>query len=181
MNLQITLLIISVLLIIMLVLLVWVIRLGLNKRIIIKPLEATSPIINQPQQIHKPKYANSKLSKAEKEHYLRKVIKAMEVDKIYRQSDLTIKHLASELVIPKYVLSQVINELLDSGFLDFVNRYRVEEAKEKLQDQTLEMVSILAIGKKVGFKAKSTFYAVFKKHTDQTPAAFRKAALKNVY
>ena len=181
MNLQVTLIIMSTLLVIMLVLFVWVIRLALNKKLVIESPRATSSFIKEPQSVTKPKYANSKLPNAEKKRYLKKILAALEEEKVYEQPDLTIKKLANQLEIPKYYLSQIINEQLGISFLDLINRYRVNAAKEKLQEERLEKVSILSIGKEVGFKAKSTFYAVFKKHTSQTPAAFRKAKLKQGY
>ena len=161
----------------MLGLLIWVIRITLNKKIGLQPLRE-SPHYSNPA---KPKYAHSKLQNEQKKQLLKKIINIMEVEKIYRQPDLTINGLAIELAIPKHYISQIINEQLDSGFLDFVNRYRVEEAKEKLQDVAYQSLSILAIGQQVGFKAKSTFYAAFKKYTKHTPAAFRRATLKRIY
>jgi len=172
MNLQITLTIIGVLLAIMLGLLIWVIRIALTKKIEVQPPQAT-PNFSNPAR---PKYAHSKLQNEEKKYLLKKIINIMEVERIYRQPDLTIKALAIELAIPKHYLSQIINEELGSGFLDFINRYRVAEAKEKLRNSELKDLSMLSIGLLVGFKAKSTFYAAFKKYTNQTPAAFRKVA-----
>ena len=69
----------------------------------------------------KPKYAHSKLQNEQKKHLLKKIIDIMEIEKIYRQPDLTINGLAIELAIPKHYISQIINEQLDSGFLDFNN------------------------------------------------------------
>ena len=69
----------------------------------------------------KPKYAHSKLQNEQKKQLLKKIINIMEVEKIYRQPDLTINGLAIELAIPKHYISQIINEQLDSGFLDFNN------------------------------------------------------------
>ena len=173
---QITLIIIGILLAIMLGLLIWVIRITFYKKLLVQPppkaLYYSNPI--------KPKYANSKLQNGEKQLLLKKIIDIMEVEKIYRQSDLTIQQLASEIAVPKHYISQIINEQLDSGFIDFVNRYRVEEAKEKLQEEHLKGLSILVIGQQVGFHAKSTFYTAFKKYTNSTPAAFRKATLKSI-
>ena len=74
-------------------------------------------------------------------------------------------------------MAQVVNEQLSQNFLDFVNRYRVDEAKRRLLDPSLKHLSILAIAEDVGFNSKSSFNAVFKKNTNLTPSEYRRAAL----
>ncbi|MBL8172151.1 MAG: AraC family transcriptional regulator, partial [Acidobacteria bacterium] len=59
------------------------------------------------------------------------------------------------------------------SFTDLINAYRVEDAKRRLLDPTWKHYSILAIAEEAGFSSKSTFNAVFKKHTGQTPSEFR--------
>ena len=70
-------------------------------------------------------------------------------------------------------LSQTINELLGQSFSDFVNSYRIEEAKRKLVDPACKHLSVLGIAEEVGFNSKSSFNSVFKKHTAMTPSEFR--------
>ena len=185
MTLQITLIFIGVLLAIMIGLLIWVVRITIDRSLFVKPEKTTSLGRNQDQQSNytnpvKLKYANSKLKPAVKEVYVKKILEALELHKVYRQSDLTIKRFAQEIGLPKHHLSQIINEQLGTNFLDLINRYRVEDAKAKLQADSLDALSILAIGQQVGFHAKSTFYAAFKKYTNQTPSAFRKAGKRKM-
>jgi len=184
MNLQITLILIGILLTILLGLLIWIIRLVFDKKTL-ENTQQSSPFHTQDKESlnsidPKPKYAHSRLQNTEKEQLLKKIIAVMEVEKVYQKSDLTISELAKQLDIPKHHLSQIINEQLGGGFIDFVNRYRVQAAKEQLQNPVLKDQSILTIGQQVGFHAKSTFYAAFKKYTNQTPAAFRKAGKKKL-
>jgi len=179
MTIQFTLILSSLLLLLLLGLIIWLIRIILNRNRLLESQKINLPTVPNQQHAfynnrHKAKYAKSKLPMAEKERCLKKIIAAMEVEKVYRKADLNITELALQLEIPKHHLSQIINEQLDTGFIDFVNRYRIEEAKEKLQDTRLQTVSNMAIGEQGGFKAKSTFYSVFKKYTNQTPAAFRR-------
>jgi len=101
----------------------------------------------------------------------------MQEEKPYRNSDLTIKELAEKVGIAGYMLSQLINDELDQNFFDFVNRYRIEEAKEKLSDPHNENLTILSIAYDVGFNSKSVFNTAFKKYEDTTPSQFRKASL----
>ena len=79
------------------------------------------------------------------------------------------------LISPKHYLSQIINEKLNCNFLDFINGYRIDDAKDKLLDENYEHFTILAIAYEVGFNSKSAFYTAFKKNTNSTPSQYRKS------
>lgn len=110
------------------------------------------------------------------EKYVGRLLALMEQEKPFRASDLTIKTLAEKLGIPTAQLSALINERLAENFVDFVNRYRIEEAKQLLLDDSKRHYSVLAIGEEVGFSSKSAFNAAFRKYTGKTPSDFRKVA-----
>jgi AraC-like DNA-binding protein len=78
-------------------------------------------------------------------------------------------------MVPNH-LSQVINAELNKSFFDFINEYRIAEAKRRLLDGRFEHYSILAIALEVGFNNKASFNRVFKKHTRMTPSDFVKSA-----
>jgi AraC-like DNA-binding protein len=99
----------------------------------------------------------------------------MEREKPYLDPSLTIKDLANQADIPDYKLSSVINDHFDKNFFEFVNRYRIEEAKQRLQDPDYENFTILAIANDVGFNSKSSFNTAFKRFTQMTPSQFRNA------
>jgi AraC-like DNA-binding protein len=120
------------------------------------------------------KYEKSTLLPQWSDRYLSKLLEAMENEKPYTESDLTIQKLATKLSIPSQHLSQVINERLGQSFTDFINSYRVEEAKRRLLDPNLKHNTILAISEEAGFNSKSSFNAVFKKYTNMTPSEYRK-------
>ena len=73
-----------------------------------------------------------------------------------------------------YHLSQLLNENLNQKFYDFVNGYRVEEAKRALFDPANDHLTILAVALEAGFSSKSAFNAAFKKFAGTTPSDFRK-------
>ena len=102
----------------------------------------------------------------------------MEEDKLYLNSDLTLNDLADFIKISPNYVSQVINEELNQNFFDFVNAYRVEEARKQLTDPAKNHLSVLGIAEESGFKAKSTFNKVFKELTDTTPSQYRKQQQK---
>lgn len=124
------------------------------------------------------KYEKSTLTPERAERYLSRLQHAMEPEKVYTDGNLTLQKLATKLSIPVQHLSQVVNEQLNQNILDFINAHRIEEAKRRLLDPDRKHLSILAIAEDVGFNSKSSFNAVFKKHTSVTPSEFRKAAIR---
>lgn len=101
-----------------------------------------------------------------------KLLQYMDSNKPYLKSDLKISELADSLTVPYYHLSQLINDEFFVNFYDFINKYRVEEAKKLLIEDT-NNYKILAIAYEVGFNSKATFNRVFKKFTDLTPSEFK--------
>ncbi|HEY5774299.1 MAG TPA: helix-turn-helix domain-containing protein [Chitinophagaceae bacterium] len=101
-----------------------------------------------------------------------KLLQYMDSNKPYLKSDLKISELADSLAVPYYQLSQLINDEFLVNFYDFINKYRVEEAKKLLIEDT-KNYKILAIAYEVGFNSKATFNRVFKKFTDLTPSEFK--------
>ena len=63
---------------------------------------------------------------------------------------------------------------MNTSFPDYLNSYRIEEAKSYLKNPEFSKYTIVSIGLEAGFNSKSSFYSVFKKATGQTPATFKK-------
>jgi AraC-like DNA-binding protein len=72
-----------------------------------------------------------------------------------------------------HALSQVINEQFSSNFNDFINSYRVEDAKKMLMDPEGRNFTIASIAYDSGFNTLSAFNVAFKKFTGVTPSQFR--------
>jgi AraC-like DNA-binding protein len=145
-----------------------------SKREVFHALPNQLTIVEMEKEDQKEKYEGSTLDPSQKEDYLQKLIAYVESEKPYLSPELNIIELSDQVKIPVNHLSQVINEKLNVHFLDFINGYRIKEAKEKLADPKLSHFTVLAIAYDIGFNAKSTFYAVFKKHTGMTPSEYRK-------
>jgi len=126
------------------------------------------------KEVERNKYESSSLQDSKKERFIEKLVAYMESDKPYKVSDLTLSALAEQVNIPAHYLSQVINEKMKCPFLDFVNGYRVEEAKRLFKDEKYANYTIMAVAYEAGFNSKTAFYTGFKKHTGMTPSAFRK-------
>jgi AraC-like DNA-binding protein len=98
----------------------------------------------------------------------------MEEEKAYLDPDLTLKKLAQQLKIHYNHLSRIINERFEMSFNNYVNRYRIEEAKKRLADPAERNKNIVEIMYDVGFYSKSTFNTAFKKFTGMSPSEFRR-------
>ena len=99
----------------------------------------------------------------------------MDIEKPYLNADISLPELSERMNIPSHHLSRVINEKLNMNFFDFINQYRVEEVKSRIQDQQYVHLSILGIAFDSGFNTKSAFNRVFKKMTGMTPSEFKRS------
>lgn len=126
----------------------------------------------------KKKYEKSTLTPETANLYFAKLITCMKSEKPYLNSNLTLPELASSMSIPVHHLSQIINERLNQNFFEFINSYRVEEAKKMLVDDVHQNYNILSIGLDAGFNSVSAFNAAFKKLVKMTPSQYRTSNLK---
>lgn len=90
----------------------------------------------------------------------------------YLNPELTLKSLAESVNLQPHGLSQVINENFGQNFYEFINSYRIEEAKRLLKEPKYKDYTLTAIGFEAGFNSKSVFYTAFKKNTGMSPAKF---------
>ena len=91
----------------------------------------------------------------------------------FKNPDLSIATLAEELCINKRTLSELINDHYNVNFSNFINSYRINNAKERLMNQKDQNETILEILYDVGFNSKSSFNTSFKKNTGLTPSEFK--------
>lgn len=121
------------------------------------------------------KYRRSGLDRETSRVFLEELTGHMAANKPYLEGELVLPQLAQQLGISANYLSQVINEQLHVNFYDFVNGYRVEEAKRLMQESGREKINILNVALDSGFNSKSAFYTAFKKATSMTPTEYRKS------
>jgi len=119
------------------------------------------------------KYAKSGLTSAQLGTYKKRLDEIMQSQNEYLRPDLTLPKLAQTIGCSVNILSQVINSGFGTSFFDYLNRYRIEHARELLARSDGQSNAILQIAFTVGFNSNSAFYSAFRKHVGMTPAQYR--------
>ncbi|MCP4274362.1 MAG: helix-turn-helix transcriptional regulator [Gammaproteobacteria bacterium] len=133
---------------------------------------------DQSEQASKPttgKYQKSALSIEISERILKRLNQAMETEKPYLNSNLTLPGLAKSISTSPNYLSQVINEQMQMNFFDYINTYRIETAKLLMTDPPDHISTILDVAMESAFNSKSAFYSAFKKQMNITPSQYKKS------
>ena len=98
-----------------------------------------------------------------------KILHLVEQEKAYQDAELSLVQMAKQLKTNITILSKVINQGFGKNFNDFVNHYRIEAVKEKLQAGEQKTQTLLGIAYDCGFNSKATFNRAFKKATGASP------------
>lgn len=120
-----------------------------------------------------PKYAASRLKPSDCEDIVKKLTACMENEKSYLDPSLSVEDLSKKLNIPAKNLSQALHSGFNKNFYDFVNSYRVDEVKKRIQDIRYQNLTLFAIALDAGFNSKSVFNEAFKKHNGMTPKVYK--------
>jgi AraC-like DNA-binding protein len=147
--------------------------------IVYKGLKHPELFYELPEQVKKVKYEKSPVTKEESLEYLNRLKDFMLEEKPYLEPELTINDLASRMNVSAKTLSQVINENMKQNFFDFINSYRIAEAKKILSDLETK-ITVLEILYSVGFNSKSAFNSAFRRQTGITPTEFRRQTHKDI-
>jgi ligand-binding sensor domain-containing protein/AraC-like DNA-binding protein len=111
------------------------------------------------------------------EDVIAKLLHLMDEERLFLDPDLTLNKLSLRLRVHYNHLSRIINERFGLSYNDFINKYRIEEARKKLTASEEKNSTILDIAYSTGFYSKSVFNAAFKKFTGMTPTEYRKKHL----
>lgn len=98
----------------------------------------------------------------------------MENEKPYLSAKLYISDVSMKLDCTEIELSQLLNNHLNVNFSNFINTYRVNEIKHRLNQDNLSKYTLKALSEQCGFSSKTTFYRVFKNVTGMTPLEYCK-------
>ncbi|WKN40557.1 AraC family transcriptional regulator [Tunicatimonas pelagia] len=130
---------------------------------------------NSPKELDTPKkkryFSRKQVAPQEFNDINQKLTQLMEIDNIYRDPDLKLEALATQLAISRHLLSKILNDNLDVNFHQYINNYRIREACRILREN--KHYSIEAIAYEVGFHSRSSFFTAFKKLKGTTPSKYR--------
>jgi AraC-like DNA-binding protein len=103
--------------------------------------------------------------------------RALQIDRLYRDSDLTIASLAARVAIPEYRVRKLIHERLQyRNFNALLHRCRIDEACALLADPAHRHLPILTIALTVGYNSINPFNRAFRELKGMTPSEFRARA-----
>lgn len=114
------------------------------------------------------------LNKTEIACYTEKLKEVFIVNKVYLNTNLTLKVLAETINLHPNKLSWLLNVSFNQNFNDFVNSYRLTHFKEIAVNPKNTHITILGLAYDSGFNSKSVFNTFFKKEEDITPSKWLK-------
>ncbi|WP_184550529.1 helix-turn-helix domain-containing protein [Mucilaginibacter sp. FT3.2] len=112
-------------------------------------------------------------SSDEAELYQKQLFVLMEKEQLYLNPALKLDLVADKIALSEKQLSNLLNQHLSKSFNDFINEYRVLEAKKKLADTTYSRFTIASIAFECGFNSLATFQRCFKQFAGITPSQYQ--------
>ncbi|GAB1416382.1 hypothetical protein MASR2M117_17880 [Paludibacter sp.] len=137
--------------------------------------EMKEPLCKEIQELRNQENSKEKkwkLTEIEIDSNYKRILDYMQKDKPYLDSNLNLTKFSSALCACSHNISLTINLRFNQNFFDFINTYRVEEAKQMLKNNNISSITVEAIGFDAGFNSKTAFYRAFKKYTGLTPMEF---------
>ncbi|MDO3380903.1 AraC family transcriptional regulator [Gilvimarinus algae] len=130
-------------------------------------IEQSEPIIGRDSQPHDDQLLDQIASH---------IVNLMEQKKLYLNPKLNIGELSEAAGLPTKDISKAINSCLKKNFMEFINDYRIQDAKVLLADDP--DVNVLQLAFEVGFNSKTAFYEAFRRVTGSTPSQYRRSISK---
>ena len=115
----------------------------------------------------------SRLTEAEIKRNADALSDLMQQEKLFLHETLSLRTLASKLQKDPNLVSYILNNFFQKSFYDYVNDFRIEEVKNKIDDPAYSHLKIVEIAYECGFNSKATFNRVFKKSTGKSPSEYK--------
>jgi len=129
--------------------------------------------------IFRKKYETSFLKDEKVSEIREKLEKLIIIDKPFLDPELNIESLSKMIGVHPHQLSQVINKEYDKSYAEYINRFRLEEASNRLKNPVYDYLKISALAYDCGFNSQPTFNTLFKKRFKITPSEFRNISRKS--
>lgn len=151
----------------------------LNLRRINRRQKKEMVLVQQELEETKRKYSRVTTSDSEQKELYKRLRALMEEKKLYLNQELKLSDLATQLEVSTVKLSQLFNVYAETNYYDFVNKYRLEEFKQRLNSGEYANITLMALAESCGFK-RSSFFSTFKKVEGTTPLEYAKKVGKGV-
>lgn len=92
------------------------------------------------------------------------------IEEHYNNPDLSLNLLAEQCKTTTSYLSRLFKDSFGINFVDYLNQYRIQKAKELLLQGSRPIKEIASL---TGFNSQQNFIRVFKKHAGVTPGQFK--------
>jgi len=124
------------------------------------------------REIREKKYRTSMLRGMDTDALHGQLVALMTDECLYRDYDLSLNTLAERLDLTPHQLSRFLNEKLGMNFSNYINSFRIAEARKLIREDPAR--SVISICFHVGFNSKSAFNNAFRKHTGTNPKEVRR-------
>lgn len=101
------------------------------------------------------------------EELMLRINELMEKEKLYLNSELKVSDIADVFHLHRNVISTCINSQADCSFTQYINRYRIDYAKELMLREPDKKISSIWI--EAGFGSEQTFFRTFRAATGLSP------------
>ena len=105
---------------------------------------------------------------SQQSHVLEKIHQYLEEN---YSREISLDTVADVVNLSTSYLSFIFKEISGKSFVDYVNEFRIDQAKILLRETSL---NISQIAEKVGYNSSNSFSKVFKKYVGISPGQFRK-------
>ena len=139
-----------------------------------RALRQSEVVLGLPRPRPGRRYERSSLTPENAALYRTRLLDSMERERSYSGSRAHPTQAGPGPGVPVAHLSRVINEQLGRNFFDFINRYRVEEAKRRLSGPAAGRDKLITVALDCGFNSLATFNRVFKELAGRTPSEYRR-------
>lgn len=134
----------------------------------------TEAVENVIDETERKKYKNSFLTQENADQIYFTLDSIITTQKLFTNKECNLQMVSVAANIKSSLISETLNTFYKINFYNFINQYRVQEVKLKLNEDDSNSFSLEGIGEMCGFKSKSTFYSFFKKETGLTPMEYKK-------
>lgn len=127
-----------------------------------------------PEESRKEKYQKSRMEEEAAILIISRLNECMKKDRLYLNPALKLQDVAKVVQCSTGDLSQVLNVFMNIGFTDYINKYRIDEFIERIQDKSASKYTLASLSEQCGFSSRTSFFRSFKKIKGMSPAEYIK-------